>query len=251
MTKVTSRHLARAAAAALLVTGFSSLPAQEAAPKKNWEQSITAGMTLSRGNSRNFLGTLGYQGARKWTKDELLLDAAAGYGETTTTAVKRKTDDYLRGSAQLNHVMTGNFYGGLKLDLSHDDLADLDYRFTVSPLLGYYIIKNDRTVLSVEAGPSYVKERQGGRSRDYFGARFGERFVHKLNDRAKIWQSLEVIPQVDYLDNTLIIGEVGVDAALTKTLSLRVVLQDTYDNVPAAGLLKNDMKLIAGIAYKF
>lgn len=28
------------------------------------------------------------------------------------------------------------------------------------------------------------------------------------------------------------------------------MLQNPYDNVPAVGLLKNDLKLIAGIAYK-
>jgi hypothetical protein len=47
--------------------------------------------------------------------------------------------------------------------------------------------------------------------------------------------------------------EVGVEAALTKgnKLSLRTVIQDNYNNVPAAGRLRNDLKLIASLAYKF
>ena len=46
-------------------------------------------------------------------------------------------------------------------------------------------------------------------------------------------------------------AELGVESGLTKQVSLRVYLQDTYDNEPAPGREKNDFKLIAGVAYKF
>jgi hypothetical protein len=32
---------------------------------------------------------------------------------------------------------------------------------------------------------------------------------------------------------------------------LRVYLDDTYNNVPAPGRKKNDLKLVAAVAYKF
>jgi hypothetical protein len=32
---------------------------------------------------------------------------------------------------------------------------------------------------------------------------------------------------------------------------LRSALQDSYNNIPAAGRLKNDLKLITSLAYKF
>jgi hypothetical protein len=48
-------------------------------------------------------------------------------------------------------------------------------------------------------------------------------------------------------------AEIGVEAALNKSnkLALRSVLDDSFDNEPAAGRLKNDLKLITGITYKF
>ena len=81
--------------------------------------------------------------------------------------------------------------------------------------------------------------------------RLGERFEHKFNDRARVWESVEFLPQVDKFDNYLVNFEIGVEAALTKSFSLKTFLDDNYQNQPALGKLKNDAKLIAAIAYKF
>lgn len=133
----------------------------------------------------------------------------------------------------------------------HDDIADLDYRLTLSPLVGYYFIKTPATFLSGEVGPSFIHEKQGGHEMSYVGARVGQRFEHKFKNGAKLWETLEWIPQVDDVENWILNLEAGVSAPLAKGLDLRVVLQDTYDNQPAAGRLKNDLKLIAGIGYRF
>jgi putative salt-induced outer membrane protein YdiY len=81
--------------------------------------------------------------------------------------------------------------------------------------------------------------------------RFAERFDHKLNERATLWQTLEFLPQVDRWGNFIINAEIGIETAITKSLSQRTFVQDTYDNEPAAGRRKNDVKLVAAIAYKF
>ncbi len=57
--------------------------------------------------------------------------------------------------------------------------------------------------------------------------------------------------QLDEDNNFLINAEVGAEAALTKHISLRTVLQDNFANVPAPGRRDNDVKLISGIVYKF
>jgi len=62
---------------------------------------------------------------------------------------------------------------------------------------------------------------------------------------------LEFLPQVDKFKNYLLNAELGAEAALTKKLSLRSYIQDNYVNIPAQGHLKNDVKLIAALGYKF
>jgi putative salt-induced outer membrane protein YdiY len=181
---------------------------------------------------------------------------SGGYGKSTERnpggpSTEVKNTDYLKGYGQWNHLLTERFYVGLRLAAEHDDIADLDYRVTISPLAGYYIIKKTNTTLAVEAGPSLVIEKQGGDEKTYAAARLAERYEYKFPNDARIWQSVEWLPQVDDFDNWVMNAELGVSAPLVKGLDVRVLVQDTYDREPAPGRLKNDLKLIAGIGYKF
>lgn len=266
-------------AASLVVAGLGAgsfftgtALAQDAKPEEKkplWQTSASAGLTLAQGNTKSFMVAAGIDSVRKWTKDEVFLGASGGYGESTDVKradgaedVTTKSADYLKGYAQWNHLFSPRIYGGLRLDAVHDDIADVNYRFTVSPLIGYYIIKKEMTTLGVEVGPSFIYEQVGGDEEFYVGARLGERFEHKFKGGARVWQTAEIIPQVDDVENFIVNFEAGAEAPLTKKLSVRVVVQDTYDNQPARvnnspGVtgehykLKNDIKLIAGLAYKF
>lgn len=213
----------------------------------HWEKSAALGLTLTKGNSDTLLFTADVLAARKWTADELNLGASASYGENSSI----KNNETLRGFGQWNHLFTDRFYGYLRAEALHDAVADVEYRVTLSPGVGYYFIKTDRTRLSAEAGPGVVFEKQGAVEKEYFTARIAQRLDHKLNDKARIWESIEFLPQLDDLNNYIINAEVGVEAALTKKLSLRVYAQDTYDREPAAGRKQNDIKLVSSIALKF
>jgi putative salt-induced outer membrane protein YdiY len=127
----------------------------------------------------------------------------------------------------------------------------VEYRVTVSPGVGYYFLKDARFTLSAEAGPGLIYEKVGSEEGGYWTARVAERFTWKINERARLWQSLEFLPQVDDLDNFILIGEIGFEADITKALALRVTLQDNYDNEPAPGRKENDIRLVTSLAYKF
>jgi len=245
------------ASSALLLSGISL----SAADTNKWETSASAGLSLTRGNSETLLAVIGANSTLKRSVDEVLLGAAAAYGENTVTTQDpvtgkkhedhQKTTQTISAFGQYNHSISDRWYAGFRVDFLHDDIADLDYRFTFSPLLGYYAIKRPMTTLKFEAGPSGVIEKQGGEKDEYIGLRFAERFDHKFSDKAKMWQSFEYIPQVDRFSNYLLIGELGAEASLTQKLSLRGVFQDIYDNEPAPGRKQNDMKIITSLAYKF
>jgi hypothetical protein len=225
-------------------------------PKKKWDSVAAADLTLTRGNSRSFLGTVSLNTQRKWDSDELLLGGGAGYGNTSTKNssgqdVSTETQDYLKGFGQFNHLFSERFYAGLRLEALHDNVADINYRITVSPMVGYYFIKRTNTFLCGEVGPSLVQEQLGGQTQTYAGLRVAERFEHKFGGGARVWENLEWIPQVDKFSNWILNAEVGVSAPVVKTLDVRLVAQDTYNNEPAKGRLKNDLKLLAGVGYRF
>ena len=83
--------------------------------------------------------------------------------------------------------------------------------------------------------------------------RYKEHGLEALSDRSRLWETAEILPQVDDFKNYIVNFEIGVEADLNsaKSMSLRVYLDDTYNNVPAAGRKKNDLKLVAAVAYKF
>jgi hypothetical protein len=83
------------------------------------------------------------------------------------------------------------------------------------------------------------------------GLRIGERFEHKFKTGARFWQTLEWIPQVDKFENWILNAEAGISAPIIKALDVRLVAQDSYNNRPATGRLKNDLKLLAGVGYRF
>lgn len=240
----------------LAVAGIVRADDTNAPPKAHWESVASADLTLTRGNSQSFLATLSLNTTRKWTNNEVLLGAGAGYGDTTsrnTTGANTttKTEDFLKGFGQYNHLFTERFYVGLRLDGLHDDIADIQYRFTISPLAGYYFLKHTNMFLSGEVGPSYVYERLDDHTKSYAGFRAGERFEYKFKNGSRIWQTVEWIPQVDEFDNWIMNAEAGISAPITKAMDVRLVAQDSYDNRPSPGRLKNDLKLMAGLGYRF
>jgi len=248
-------------AAAAFVSSTSAM-AQVATPAPaapHWETIANAGLTIQSGNSESIATSIGLDTKKKWESDEMLLGVSAGYGKSSSTGNNRsRTTDYAKAYGQYNHLISERAYFGLRIDGEHDGMADLAYRVRVSPLIGYYLIKNDKTSLSFDAGPTFiVEEREASATsardrRESFALRFGEKFEHKLSDTTKIWQTAEYIPTVnDWPDYDVINAEIGISTAITPKWDLQVKYQITYDNGVKFGKECTDTRLIAGTAYKF
>ena len=212
-----------------------------------WESSLSAGLSLTKGNSDTLLTTVAFNTRRKTTENEFTFGADGSYGENNSV----KNNETLHGVGQYNHLFSNRFYGYLNAEGLHDGIADLNYRFTFSPGTGYYFLKETNTMLAGEAGPGLIFQELGGVDTTYATLRLAERFEHKLNNGARVWEKAEFLPQVNKLRNFLVNAEVGAEASLTKTFSLRVTLQDNFINQPAPGRKKNDVRGISGVVYKF
>ncbi len=243
------KTLSPALLAVLGLSATTAIAADEAAPK--WESSAAAGLTLTKGNSDTVLGTLNLATKKKWDVHELAFGADAAYGQSEVDGEDETTASSVRGNGQYNRLFNERFYGYGRLEALHDDVAKVDYRLTISPGAGYYLIKEKNMDLSVEAGPGYIFERLDGEEDNYLVLRIAEKFNYKISERARIWQTAELLPQVEDFSNYLLNFEFGVESDLTESLSLRSFIQDTYDSEPAPGRDKNDLKWVTAIAYKF
>ncbi len=227
--------------------GAATPPAPPPPPKPKWETSAGVGLTVTSGNSDTVLVTANGQALRKWDRGEFSAGVDGGYGKNDG----KQNVGYVKGFSQYNYLVGEKWYAFGRAEGLHDSIADIVYRVPITVGVGYYFYKTDRTTLSAEAGPGYVFEKVDGDTRNYGTIRFGEKFTHKFSDRARIWQSFEYQPQVDDWGKYFFSAELGAGADITKQLELRVVLQDWYVSDPAPDRKGNDLKLIAGINYKF
>jgi putative salt-induced outer membrane protein YdiY len=212
-----------------------------------WQSSATFGLTMTRGNSDTLLATAKLQTQWKSKFNECLLGAGGAYGEDESV----KNRENFNGYGQFNHFFTGRSFVFGRADGLHDGIKDIQYRFTASTGLGYCLVQRTNTSFVVELGPAMVSEKQGSQKQTYGAFRFAERFDYKINSITRIWQTAELIPQLDRSENFVVNAEIGVEAKVAKNMGLQVLIQNNYVNEPAVDYQRNDVRLVSGLSYKF
>ncbi|HXR05094.1 MAG TPA: DUF481 domain-containing protein [Verrucomicrobiae bacterium] len=215
--------------------------------KPAWDGTVAFGLTAATGNSDSALATGNFRAHRKTPRDEWTLGADGAYGQVNSI----KNNETLHGYIQYNHLFSERWYGYARADALHDGIADVTYRFTFSPGVGYYFIKTNQTSLAGEFGPAVLYEKLDDEYHTYPVLRLAEHFEHKFDSHARVWEDVEFLPPANSPKDFLVNAEIGLETPLTRHLSLQTYVQDNYANRPAAGHKDNDAKLVSALAYKF
>lgn len=212
---------------------------------------LNAGISLTDGNSETMVANAGILHESGSESTPLKIGLEGNYGETGDET----TVENAKAFGSLKHLYSDTFYSYLNLDLLFDDIAGVDSRLTAGPGVGTFIVKSEETELSVEAGAAYIREELDGGdgedvSDDIAALRLGQALTHALSDTARVWESIEYLPEFEDFDNYLLNSEIGIEADVNETLALRLVYQYRYDATPAPGREEGDSSLIAGFSYK-
>ena len=210
-----------------------------------WDTSIYSGLALTHGTVDSLTVNAGIRAVGSWTDKEAILFADYLYGETQSAT----TNNAFRAGMQWNFLVSDRVFVGLGSGFLFDEVADVDYRVNLAPSIGYYLIKTDATKLTLEVGPGYTWEKQGGVSRDFFGYRAAERFEHVFANGARIYQTLEYMPESNDFSSYLLAAEAGLEVPLTSKLKWRLAARDVYDSTPSAGRDENDLTFLTGLSY--
>jgi putative salt-induced outer membrane protein YdiY len=243
--------------AAELSTNAPAATQPPAAPLKApspWQTTASMNAAVSRGNVDTLLIGAALTSLRKWDKNEIALGADATFGSNSDPTTRKETTTAQNYGvyAQYNRILSDSVYLGLRSDARQDRIAFVDYRATVAPALGYYVVKNDRLKVKIENGPAFIFESlQGAGTANYLTLRLAEEVQWKINERASIIQSMEYLPQVEDLGNYVVNFNMGLSAKITDKASVTITFQDFYRSVPAPGRRSNDLRLLAGISYSF
>jgi putative salt-induced outer membrane protein YdiY len=219
---------------------------------KGFDTTLAAGMTLNNGNNDNIQANLSLiTEGEKEDRGSIRIGFEGNYAESTVDDETETTSENAKIYAGAKKTLSERTFIAGDFSTLYDNVAEIDYRSVVSISPGAFLTRNDSTKVSVEFGPAYVWEDVADVSDDYAALRLAQRFDHEFSETAKIWESVEYIPDLEDFDRYLVVAEIGAEAALNSHMNLRVVLQDRYDNAPGEGLEHNDLSLISGISVKF
>jgi putative salt-induced outer membrane protein YdiY len=218
-----------------------------------WHGEVAFGLSLAKGNSDTFLMNASALAHREWPQNELKLGADGNYGlNNFGRSNETQSANNIHGFVDYKRLFTERFYGNLRIDGFHDDVAEVRYRVIVGPAAGYYFIKSELSRLSGEVGPSFIEERLNGlNDHGYLTLRVTERGEHSFNKAGKVWEQVDFLPQIDDFNHYLLNLELGAEAALNTRLSLRVVAADKYNSDPAPERKNNDISLVSALVYKY
>jgi len=213
-----------------------------------WETEVAMGGNLSRGNNNSHRIKGEVKSTRKTEKDRLVLAGITEIGENEGD----KTTEYIEGQADYRRDIHERLYWYALLNGRRDAIADLDYRFTLSPGVGYTVVDDGNLFLSFETGPAYVLEQLKDQGLEHsLRGRVGQEFEWQISEWAKLFQNSEFLINAQDTNDWIIEAEVGVETAVNKSFSLRFGAKDIYDNQPAVGRKKNDIQLNTAVVYKF
>lgn len=219
-----------------------------------WTGSITAGATLSRGNTESDNYSLSAAAVRRTEDDRFTLGAGyyLGRQEDPTTGDKFTSVDNWFAQGKYDYFVSEKLYYYGVLRVERDRIAGLDLRVMPGVGVGYQWVESPDFNFSTEAGLSYVYEDYDtGGSDEHVAARLAYHVDKRFNDKVTGFHNLEYLPSLERLDDYNIIADAGLRAALTTNMFGEAKVEWRYDATPAPGAVNNDLRFILGLGWLF
>ena len=212
-----------------------------------WAVTALLGGGASRGNSESSSLSSGLKVKKEWQGGEFVAGTFGSYGEKQgITSAESLTADvhYQRG-------LRNQRFWGMRVDWDHDAVAGLEWRTALAPYWGCSVIETTRGKLSLEGGPSYVAEQQGGEENAFLAAYLAVKGECQLGSRTRIAAECSFSSDATEWKSCLFTSEVRLSHALSERLSLQVIGRSSYDTTPAAGRERHDLQLVSALGVKF
>lgn len=212
---------------------------------ENWEGEGEIGAFRSTGNSSNTGLTAGVKLERVGIKWRHKLLALADYQRSNGVT----TREQFLASYEPNYQITDRLFAYGLGQYERDRFQGFSSRISASGGLGYRVIDNDSTQLSVKAGPAYRKTSFiGGGSDSSLAGLAALDFDWQISDRVKFTQDASAFIQSG---NSSYLSTTGLEAGLGGSLSARVSYAVEHDTSPPAGAVSTDTLTRFTLIYGF
>lgn len=242
----------------LSMTTAPVLSAEDEENLNKWTGSFNAGGTISTGNTARKSGNAAFEATRRSEIDRWSFGASWNYGQDKdlATGAKTTTQRRLGGYAQYDYFLSEKSYALANVAGENDLLADLRLRSTVGVGYGYQFIEEEHLKVSAEVGVGYYwKDYYNSPSEEYPNGRFAYSWeYHFGRGETKNWQAAQdfnVLPSLEDGDQiyTRLDTRLRYDLSAAWYLQLQNIWE--WDNVPAPGLRRSDVRTLAAVGYSF
>ncbi|OWQ85701.1 hypothetical protein CDN99_21735 [Roseateles aquatilis] len=247
-----TRLLATACLAALPLASWAQVTVKD---DGQWRALLTAGASLSSGNSDSTTVNLSGEAVKATKTDKLTFNGRVLYVKNDDTDSEQR---YAAG-AHYQRDLNERVFGFGQFDALRDEPANLSSRYSLGGGLGYHVIKRDDLTFDVSGGLGYTRERYlqpeivDGQPRDAYGnteVLLAEESTHKFSETTTFRQKLTFLPNLRNSDQYRTVFDAGVSVAMTKRLSLTATVSHRYDSDPGPGLKKSDVLFITGVSFR-
>jgi putative salt-induced outer membrane protein len=234
--------------------------ADDARQEGKWRGSGGAAVSISSGNTRSSSINLTADVTRMTSDNKLTLNGQILGSSAKSNGIATTTANLWIAGTRYDHNISAHTFGFGGLAFNHDQLKQLSLRSVVEAGLGYHLIKTNENQFDILGGFSYRADQYSGSgilidnqmvtTLEAVELRLSEESTHKFSKTVNFKQTLTIYPNLSSSGNRATFNT-GLFVSLNKTLSLSVTLQDRYDSLAPAPIMKNDILFFTGVNFKF
>ena len=249
------------------VEGTEALKAQEFAvadivsinppikPAPKWTGSISAGLTSTHGNTKTENISASANMTKRTEKDrtQISADYAKGEQEDRVTGVDETIEDWWRAKGKYDYFFSKKKYAYADGRYEKDAVSQLDRRVIVGGGGGYQWIESENMNFSTELGLAslYEKFDNQTKSNSELSIQLGYNFDKTLTKNTKLTHDLTYYPALDKFSDYFLTSSAGIRTDFSSSFFANFKTIFNYDETPAVGSHKTDVKYFVGLGYSF
>jgi len=224
-------------------------------PIPRWTGDISAGLTITHGNTETETVSASANFAKRTEKDRTTVNADYAKGEQRDkdTGEDVVIEDWWRAKAKYDYFFSKKLYAYVDGRYEKDAVAELDRRVIVGLGAGYQWIESGDMNFSSELGLASLYEKFDNQtdSNSEISLQVGYNFDMMIRKNIKFVHDLTYYPSIDKFSDYFLTTTAGVRADLTETFFATFKTIFNHDSTPAAGSHESDIKYFFGLGYRF
>lgn len=226
-----------------------------AKPIPKWIGSISAGFTSTHGNTKTETISASGNMTKRTEKDrtQISADYAKGEQEDRTTGADETIEDWWRAKGKYDYFFSKKKYAYVDGRYEKDAVAELDRRVIIGGGGGYQWIESADMNFSTEIGLASLYEKFDNQtdSNSELSTQLGYNFDKRLTGNTKFTHDLTYYPALDKFSDYFLTSTAGIRTDFSSNFFATFKTIFNYDETPAIGSHKTDVKYFLGLGYSF